>query len=116
MDDLRLKRDIRVISDALQRLSALEGCEYRHAPEAARFGFEDGDDAVHVGLHAQDVACVVPDGVALAPFDVDRRRGAGESISGKHYLVVRYDKIVPLLVEAVKALAARVDILEQKSR
>ena len=115
MDDLRLKRDIRVISDALQRLSALEGCEYRHAPEAARFGFEDGDE-LHVGLHAQDVACVVPDGVALAPFDVDRRRGAGESISGKHYLVVRYDKIVPLLVEAVKALAARVDILEQKSR
>ena len=115
MDDLRLKRDIRVISDALQRLSTLEGCEYRHAPEAARFGFSDGDE-LHVGLHAQDVACVVPDGVALAPFDVDRRRGAGESISGKHYLVVRYDKIVPLLVEAVKALAARVDILEQKSR
>ena len=78
------------------------------------FGFEDGE--LHVGLHAQDVACVVPDGVALAPFDVDRRRGAGESISGKHYLVVRYDKIVPLLVEAVKALAARVDILEQKSK
>ena len=114
MDDLRLKRDIRVIADALQRLAALEGCEYRHAPEAARFGFSD--DELHVGLHAQDVACVVPDGVALAPFDVDRRRGAGESISGKHYLVVRYDKIVPLLVEAVKALAARVDILEQKSK
>lgn len=115
MDDLRLKKDVRVISDALQRLSALEGCEYRHAPEAARFGFSDGDE-LHVGLHAQDVACVVPDGVAHAPFDVDRRRGAGESISGKHYLVVRYDKIVPVLVEAVKALAARVDILEQKSK
>jgi hypothetical protein len=115
MDDLRLKTDIRVIADALQRLAALEGCEYRHAPEAARFGFADGDE-LHVGLHAQDVACVVPDGVALAPFDVDRRRGAGESISGKHYLIVRYDKIVPLLVEAVKALAARVDILEQKSK
>jgi len=113
MDDRRLKTDIRVIADALQRLAALEGCEHRHAPEAARFGFSDGD--VHVGLHAQDVACVVPDGVTLAPFDVDRRRGAGESISGRHYLVVRYDKIVPLLVEAVKALAARVEILEQKS-
>lgn len=115
MDDIRLKTDIRAISDALQRLAALEGCEYRHAPEAARFGFSDGDD-VHVGLHAQDVACVVPDGVAPAPFDIDRRRGAGESISGKHYLVVRYDKIVPLLVEAVKALATRVEILEQKSK
>ena len=52
------------------------------------------------GLFAQDVQEVLPEAVHPAPFDVD----GGESISGENYLTIQYEKVVPLLVEAIKEL------------
>jgi hypothetical protein len=42
----------------------------------------------------------LPEAVCPAPFDADNASGQG-------YLTVQYDKLVPLLVEAIKELAGR---------
>jgi len=51
----------------------------------------------------------------LAPFDrtVDLW-GHTVSKSGENYKTVYYEKIVPLLIEAVKELSARVEYLESR--
>ena len=41
----------------------------------------------------------MPEAVKLAPFDDD---GQGNSKSGENYKTVQYEKVVPLLVEAIK--------------
>ena len=53
----------------------------------------------HVGVYAQEVQQVLPEAVKLAPFDND---GNDQSISGENYLTVQYEKLVPLLIEAIK--------------
>jgi hypothetical protein len=53
----------------------------------------------------------MPQAVAAAPFDTDSE---GQSISGNNYLTVRYERLVPLLIEAVKELEKRVQYLESR--
>ena len=60
---------------------------------------------------AQDVLRALPQAVAAAPFDTDSE---GQSISGQNYLTVRYDRLVPLLIEAIKELEKRVEYLESR--
>jgi hypothetical protein len=52
-----------------------------------------------IGLLAQDVYSVIPEAI---------NKGA------TGYLTVSYDKIVPVLVEAIKELNARIKVLEGK--
>ena len=68
-----------------------------------------GDDREHVGVLAQEIQQVLPQVVLQAPFDIDPTSG---SISGEHYLTVQYDKIVPLLIQAIKELSAEVEALK----
>jgi hypothetical protein len=50
-------------------------------------------------LFADEVEAVLPQAVKPAPFDQD---GEGGSKSGENYKTVQYEKVVPLLVEAIK--------------
>jgi hypothetical protein len=61
---------------------------------------------------AQEVQSVLPHIVKPAPFDIDVL--TGESKSGENYLTIQYEKIVPLLVEAIKELKKQVDELKNK--
>jgi hypothetical protein len=106
--DKRLKTDIAPLHDALQQIQHLSGFTYRWndiAHDLAGFDTERRQ----VGVFAQDVQAVQPEAVHLAPFDND---GYNNSISGERYLTVQYDRLVPLLVEAIKELSAKVDRLK----
>ena len=64
-----------------------------------------------MGVIAQEIQEVLPEAVAFAPFDRDEN---DNSKSGENYLTVRYEKIVPLLIEAIKELQLEVDIIKKK--
>jgi len=105
--DKRLKNISGNISGALEKVNKLNGIYYTNNDVANSFGYNDTENKV--GLIAQEVKEVLPESVKLAPFDSD---GNSKSISGQNYLTVQYDKIVPLLVEAIKELTAKVKDLE----
>jgi trimeric autotransporter adhesin len=52
-----------------------------------------------VGVLAQEIQRVMPELVRQAPFDI---ADDGSSKSGENYLTVQYDRLVPLLVQAIK--------------
>jgi hypothetical protein len=76
---------------------SLQGIIYNWNDIAAQYGFSTSQNLV--GLFAQDVEAVLPEAVRPAPFDND---GEGGSKSGEHYKTIQYEKLVPLLIEAIK--------------
>ena len=66
---------------------------------------------MQVGVIAQQVKEVLPEAIKPAPFDIDEN---GNSISGENYLTVQYEKLVPLLIEAIKELREEVRELRSK--
>jgi len=106
--DKRLKKDIENISDALSKLQKINGVFYTQNELAETFGYKDYSK--QVGVIAQEIQEVLPEAVAFAPFDRDAN---DDSKSGENYLTVRYEKIVPLLIEAIKELSNRVENLEK---
>jgi hypothetical protein len=85
--DARLKSDIAVVPDALQKLRALRGVTYRMA----------GSEARQMGLIAQDVQAVAPEVV----------------VETEGVLRLAYGNLIGLLVEAIKDLASEVDQLKR---
>ena len=66
-----------------------------------------------VGVLAQDVEKVLPEAVKPAPFDLIRIDENTEiSRSGENYKTVQYEKLVPLLIEAIKELKLELDTLK----
>jgi hypothetical protein len=51
----------------------------------------------------------LPEAVKLAPFDRDED---GKSKSGENYLTIQYEKVVPLLVEAIKEQQKQIEELK----
>lgn len=97
--DGRLKTDVEPITNALDRVDMLFGCYYTINDLAKSLGFDDKGKMV--GLIAQDVQKALPEAIRPAPFDILPN---GESKTGENYLTVKYENIVPLLVEAIKEL------------
>lgn len=109
--DERLKEGIEPIEAPLKRLGCIKGVFYR--PNHILVGRGLADGSTEVGVLAQDVLRGMPQAVAAAPFDTDSE---GQSISGQNYMTVRYEKLVPLLIEAIKELEKRVEFLESRLR
>jgi hypothetical protein len=94
--DERLKTRIGPIENALNKVNRLSGFYY-HANEIAQsMGYEVKKE---VGVSAQEVMEVQPEVVAPAPID-------------NNYLTVRYERLVPLLIEAIKELKTELDTLK----
>jgi hypothetical protein len=100
--DERLKSNIRVLENALEKVTQLRGVSFDWNPEGPQP--MRGHD---VGLIAQDVAVVLKEAVTLAPFDRDVHGG---STSGQNYLTIdtMSNKLMALVVEAIKELAQKV--------
>ena len=108
--DERLKTNIRKIDNALEKVSQINGVYYNFTDEALKLNHTLNKEE-QVGLLAQEVQSVLPHIIKPAPFDIDME--SGESISGENYLTIQYEKIVPLLLEAIKELKAEVDELKK---
>jgi len=92
--DDRLKNRLGKIENALEKVQALNGFMFKYNDLASQFGFET--EMTHVGLSAQVVSQVLPEVVAQLPFE-----------NMNEYMRIQYEKIVPLLVEAIKELAGK---------
>ncbi|MBX3158040.1 MAG: tail fiber domain-containing protein [Deltaproteobacteria bacterium] len=90
--DVTLKRDLEPVRDALHAVSRLGAVLYRWKDEADLPG-------KHIGMIAQEVQAVVPNAVSDATGT----------------LAIDYGSITALVVQAVKELAARVKMLEEKA-
>jgi hypothetical protein len=97
--DERLKTKIGNIEDPLGKVHAIKTMLYHANEIAVSLGYDASIQ--EVGVSAQSVQAVQPEAVAPAPID-DR------------YLTVRYEKLVPLLIEAIKALDHKVDALAKE--
>lgn len=100
--DKNLKENIVAIPNALQKVDQLRGVTFDWTDtEIAKRGGEDGyfirkND---VGVIAQEVEAVLPQVVGT---------------NGDGYKAVKYELIVPLLIEAIKELKAEVETLKSK--
>jgi hypothetical protein len=79
----------------------------------AKYEFEPDQVKDDAGVIAQDVLKVLPAAVQRAPFDYDAFQ-PGQSKSGEEFMTVQYEKIVPLLIQAIKEQQEQIDELKQK--
>ena len=86
--DIRLKDNISPITKALEKVKSISGNTYT----------KKSDGSAHTGVIAQEIE-------ALGLPGITTTRSSG-------YMAVDYEKIVPLLIEAIKELSAKVDTLE----
>jgi len=98
--DARLKENVKEIQDPLGKLAQLRGVTYDWIAECEALGFRPSNPHEH-GVIAQEVQQVIPDAVAPAPFNRD-------------YLTVKYERLVPLLIEAIKEERSKREALEER--
>ena len=111
--DKRLKNIKGNIDNALDKVMSLNGVYYENNEVAEKYGYLNTEQ--HVGVLAQEVEQVLPEIVKPAPFDIGQNEDGTEySLSGHHYKTVQYEKMVPLLLEAIKELKIELDKLKAK--
>jgi hypothetical protein len=94
--DFRLKENITPILNPIAKIEAIGGYTFDWKPEHKDLhGFEGRD----IGVIAQEIEVIMPEIVTM--------RDSG-------YKAVKYEKIVPLLIEAIKDLQKQVDELKNK--
>jgi hypothetical protein len=91
--DERLKNNLGLITDALEKLKSLDGFYFEPNEIAMKLGYEK---KVDVGVSAQRVKAILPEITAPAPIDAK-------------YITVRYEKLIPLLIEAIKELDKKIE-------
>jgi hypothetical protein len=102
--DSRLKDFEGTIPNALDKVLSLNGYYFRENAKAKELGYDN--DARQVGVSAQEVEAVLPEVIADAPIN--------GNFEGADYKTVKYEKLVPLLIEAIKELSNQVQELKTK--
>ena len=97
--DVRLKENIHSIKDALAKVNAINGVTFDWTDEHLATRFDDVNNRSFIpkqdiGLIAQEIENIIPEIVTT------RDNG---------YKAVKYDKIVALLVEAIKELDRKIE-------
>jgi hypothetical protein len=99
--DDRLKTRLGNIPSAIEKVKSLNGFIFTWNDVANSYGYSDLEQ--HVGLSAQEIKAVLPQVIRPAPFDGGK--------TGNNYMTVQYEKVVPLLVEAIKEQAKQIEEL-----
>ena len=111
--DMRLKDISGTIDNPLDKVLKLTGVYFTSNKLAESYGFVNKDQ--QVGVIAQEVKAVMPEVIDAAPFDTAYDMfGKAYSKSGENYMTVHYDRLVPLLIEAIKELKLEIDELKSK--
>ena len=111
--DERLKEVTGKIEDATSKLLTLNTIIYHGNALAGEFGFDQLKQ--QVGLKAHEVQLIQPEAVAPAPFDIKKNEdGSEESASGENYLTVKYERLVPLLIQGFQEQQAVIEELKLK--
>ncbi len=95
--DKNLKENIKPITGALEKIRQITGVNFDWTDEY--IALEGGEDGYFVrkqdvGVIAQEIQGILPEVVAERPDG---------------YLAVKYDRIIPLLIQAIKELEGRID-------
>ena len=104
--DDRLKKNKVTITNALSKVQAMEGFTFEWNDIADKIGMSDGDR--HLGLSAQTVEALVPEVVVVNDTLKNPDDGTND------YKTIRYEKLVPLLIEAMKEQQGIIDQLKQR--
>ena len=99
--DKRLKENIVEISNPLDKIKQLRGVYYDWKKDVKEKGFHPGRKINEIGMVAQDVEKVIPQAIEPAPFNND-------------YKTIKYNRIIPLLVECIKDQQKQIDELKSK--
>ena len=107
--DARLKTNIKPIENALEKLNKIRGVEYDWVDNiTSEYDFHPA--SMHeTGVIAQEIQEVIPDAVTEAPMNGNYTAKCG---TDHKFLTVQKDKIVPLLIEAVKEQQKEIDELK----
>ena len=93
--DLTMKENVSPINNALNMISSLTGNTFDWKSNAGIWGLEGGD----TGIIAQEVEKLKLPGVT-------KKRGDGT-------IGVRYDRLIPVLIEAIKELKSEINELKK---
>ena len=96
--DLNLKENLTPITNALDKVGIITGYTYDWKTDT---GYDYLDGKSDTGVIAQDVEALGLPGITTTRSD--------------NSLAVRYDRLVPILIEAIKELKHEVDVLKSKS-
>jgi hypothetical protein len=94
--DARLKNITGLIDSPIQKISKLSGVYYYENEVAKSLGYSN--DNRQVGVIAQEVESILPEAVTSAPID-------------DKYLTVKYEKLIPLLIECIKNQQVQIEEL-----
>jgi|14_taG_2_1085336.scaffolds.fasta_scaffold04214_2 hypothetical protein len=97
--DERLKDFKGKIDNALDKVSKLNGYYFTENEKAKKLGYNNKN--LQVGVNAQEVEKVLPEIVTDAPIN-------------SKYKTVWYDKLIPLLIEAIKEQQEQIDALNKR--
>jgi hypothetical protein len=98
--DERLKDFAGNIPNALDKVKSLNGYYYYENEKAKEYGYDNPER--QVGLSAQEVEKVLPEVIAEAPINTEYKTD---------YKTVKYEKMIPLLVEAMKEQQEQIEKL-----
>ncbi len=90
--DMRLKKNITTISNALERVSKIRGVNFNWASASS-------SPDLQIGVIAQEVQVEFPELI---------------STDKNGYLGIQYDKLGPILIEAIKEQQSQIDTLKQE--
>jgi hypothetical protein len=99
--DERLKTKVGDITNALDKVRQITTMIYHANETAVAIGYDAS--IIEVGVTAQSVQAVQPEVVVPAPID-------------EKYWTVRYERLVPLIIEALKELDAQVQELKNQTK
>ena len=96
--DERMKTITGEIANGLHKVSQLRAAEY--------YLTSDTEQTPTVGVIAQDVLAVLPEAVVVPPENITAKDGSPAMMG------VNYDKLVPLMISALKEAKAKIETLE----